>query len=89
MAIKLGSKVRDNITGFEGIAIARTEWLHGCARVTIQPQGLHDGKPIESHTFDEQQVELVEAHAPVVSGASSATSGGPQRDPVQRPGPVR
>lgn len=27
MAIELGSKVRDKITGFEGIAIGETRWL--------------------------------------------------------------
>jgi len=29
MAIKLGWKVRDTITGFTGIATARYEYLHG------------------------------------------------------------
>jgi hypothetical protein len=90
MAIKLGSKVRDNITGFEGIAIARTEWLHSCARVTIQPTALHDGKPVESHTFDEKQVEIVEERAPVVESHAldDDRTGGPQDDPVSRRSPV-
>jgi hypothetical protein len=80
MAIKLGSKVRDSITGFTGIAVSRTEHLFGCVRVSIEPQECKDGKPVDICWFDEQRVELVEETKPVVSAASSATSGGPQND---------
>ncbi len=33
--IKLGQEVRDNITGFQGVATARTLWLHGCERILV------------------------------------------------------
>jgi hypothetical protein len=33
--VKLGSKCRDSITGLEGIATARTEYLYGCVHVCI------------------------------------------------------
>ena len=33
--ITLGSKVRDLVTGKIGFAVARTEWLYGCARSEI------------------------------------------------------
>ena len=57
--IKLGQKVRDRITGIEGIAIGRTEWLYGCNRIVIQPKGTgSDGKPIESVVVDEPQCEV-------------------------------
>lgn len=59
--IAIGDKARDSISGFEGIAMARTQWLHGCARITLQPTALHEGKPVEMQTFDEGQLELVEA----------------------------
>ncbi len=77
----LGSLVRDTITGFSGIAVGRTTWLYGCARITIEPTELRDGKPIEPQWFDEQRVEIIERRAPTVSASSSATTGGPQRDP--------
>lgn len=32
MQVNLGDRVKDQVTGFEGIAIARTEWLFGCPR---------------------------------------------------------
>jgi valyl-tRNA synthetase len=81
MSVKLGSKVKDSLTGFTGIATARTEWLYGCTRIAIEPQELHDGKPIETQWFDEQRVEVVLEDKPKVSKDSSATSGGPQKDP--------
>lgn len=87
-AMKLGDKVRDRYTGFEGIAIARTEWLYGCVRITIQSTKLHDGRPLED-TFDEQRVEVTEAREPYKAAASVADTGGPrdaprrQRDPGQ------
>lgn len=84
--VKLGNKVKDNITGFTGIATGRTEWLYGCARICIEPQELKDGKPIDSCWFDEQRVVVLTDDAPVVSKDNSATSGGPQKDPSPRMG---
>ena len=55
--IKLGDKVKDSVTGFKGIAVGRTEYLHGCIRITIQPEGMNkEGKTFECETFDEPQV---------------------------------
>jgi hypothetical protein len=53
MKIKLGSRVTDRITGFTGIAIARTDWLTGCVRFGVQSEELHNGKPIGAEWFDE------------------------------------
>lgn len=76
--IKLGSKVRDHITGFEGIAVARTTWLYGCNRIVIEPTSLDkDGSPVKPESFDEQRIELLEERAPFVAPVSEATSGGP------------
>ena len=60
MTINLGDEVQDTITGFKGIAIARSIWLTGCDRITIQPKGLNkDGKPYESQTFDEGMIKVL------------------------------
>jgi len=59
MEIKLGSKVRDKITGMEGVAICRTLWMNGCVRVGVQPITLKDGVPQDSRTFDEPDLEVV------------------------------
>ena len=61
--INLGDKVRDRITGLEGIVIARTDWINGCIRMLVQPQHLKDGKPVETSSFDIEELILVQADA--------------------------
>ena len=81
-AIMLGSKVRDKLTGFDGIASGRTNWLSGNTTVTIEPTKLHDGKPIQAHNFDSARVELVEEQKPPMSKQGDPKApGGPQNDP--------
>ena len=81
--VSLGDKAKDTITGYEGIVVAITEWLNGCRRITIQPQALHDGKPIDSHTFDAEQIEVVSVAAPV----ALKKTGGPSISPVRSADP--
>ena len=59
MKVKLGQIVRDRLTGYEGTVIAITNWLYGCTRITVQAEELKDGKPVDSHTFDEPAAILV------------------------------
>lgn len=82
--IKLGSKVRDTLTGLEGVAIARTVWIHGCVRITIQPFGLHDGQPLACQTTDENQVEPIPG--PVFPARSEGPAG-PTPKPSRRSDP--
>lgn len=59
--IEIGDLVRDTITGFTGIVIARTEFFNGCIRIMIQPQGLDEkGGKRSDEVFDVQQCEIVE-----------------------------
>ena len=58
--VYLGQTVKDTITSLIGTAVARTEWVHGCVRIMIQPKVDKDGKVPESHTCDEPQVEVVD-----------------------------
>ena len=60
--VELGDEVMDRISGFKGIAVARTVWLHGCERITVQPKVDKDGKRQDMETFDEPQMEVVEAN---------------------------
>ncbi|HAM56249.1 MAG TPA: hypothetical protein DCQ64_12950 [Candidatus Rokubacteria bacterium] len=77
--IQLGDRVRDNITGFEGVATGRTEYLYGCVRICIEPSALQEGKPIEAIWFDEQRLDK----------ASAAKTGGPALAPSHRDPPAR
>jgi hypothetical protein len=57
--IKLGNHVKDSITGFAGVATARTEHLYGCVQICVEPAGLEpDGKLIKSEWFDEQRLGI-------------------------------
>ena len=83
MPIKPGDLARDTISGFRGIVVARTEWLNKCVRLTISPQELKDGKPIDNCTFDEEQIELIIADAHHETKTSQ--TGGPTPEPRQHP----
>ena len=82
--IAVGQTVRDTITGFEGVVVAETKWLHGCRRLTVQPRELDkDGKPVEAQTFDEPQIERVRAR----KEAGTDKTGGPRPAPVRAADP--
>lgn len=87
--IKLGSRVRDTITGHVGITTGRTEWTYGCTRYCVEAERLtDDGKAIEPW-FDEQRLETVEEKEPEVSAESIAPIGGPRDNPPRQADPVR
>lgn len=80
--ITLGSKVKDKVTGFSGIASAKTTWLSGTITITVEPSTLHEGSPVDPHAFESQRIELVEVAVPPMSSvANKEAPGGPQRDP--------
>lgn len=55
----LGSEVRCNITGYTGVIIGRSQWLHGCNTYSVKSKELKDGKPMDSVAFDEAALEPV------------------------------
>lgn len=61
--INLGDKVKDSVSGFTGVAIGKTDWLHGCSRFIIQPPIGKDGKLPDTAQFDEPQLILIKAKA--------------------------
>ena len=78
MSVELGKRYSDSISGFTGIATARTVYLYGCVRVLLTPDTLgKDGVPLESQGFDEQRVDP----------SSEAATGGPQSDIPAHPIP--
>lgn len=93
MPIQLGDRVRDRMTGCEGIVIGITEWLYNCRRPIVQPIELKDGKPQDTLAFDEPQVDVIEAGAfqPLTLSVqpAPAKTGGPRDTPQRRPDPQR
>lgn len=98
--IPLGAVAQDTISGFEGVVVCRSEWLYGCVRLTVQPREMHDGKPVDTQTFDEPQLINVtpdaeadaeaeaEAEAEADPIASDQVTGREEKDvPAGRGGP--
>lgn len=71
----LGDKLRDTITGFIGVVICRSQWIHSCNVYTLQPQSIKDGKPSEKAYFDEPALELITEK----TVTESRLTGGPER----------
>lgn len=61
--IKLGDKVKDTITGFEGIAIAKTEFINGCIQFEVVPKIKKGEKYPEAISIDEQHLEVITSKA--------------------------
>ena len=83
--VELGDLVKDEITGFEGIAVSVTMWLNGCRRIGLQSRTIDkDGRVAGVEVFDEIQLTVVEKA--VFKGDNTAKArrtpktGGPLRD---------
>ena len=73
---ELGSKVKCRVTGFTGVVVGRSEWLHGCLTYSVKPMDLKDGKPQDSVGFDEGMLDVVvqaPPHEPIKTGGPAAT----------------
>lgn len=82
--LPLGRLAKDTISGFEGIIEARTEWINGCFRVALAPTHLDkDGKLIDNHTFDAEQIELLPEQV-VEEKPVEARTNGPTPDAVRQ-----
>lgn len=58
--IENGWKVKDQITGYNGIVVGVCEYLTGCTQALIIPQQLDkDGKRQEGEWFDVQRLDRV------------------------------
>lgn len=63
--IKLGSKVKDKITGFSGVVTGRVCYLSGCNQALVAPKVGKDGSFKSAEWFDEQRL-LVDKKAALV-----------------------
>ena len=78
--IDLGEVYRDTTTAFEGVATARHEYMHGCARITLTARSKDGAAPIVE-TFDAPGLERIETRELV----TSQRTGGPRPVPAGRP----
>ena len=73
----LGKTVKDKVTGFQGVATAKVEYINGCVQYCVKPKMTEEGKMPDGEYIDVQQLEMV-ANEPVA--VEPSTTGGPQRD---------
>lgn len=73
MSIKLGDKVKDSITGFEGIVIARIEYLNGCIQFGVKAR-VKDATLKEAEYIDKDQLTRL---GPGLNKADNAASQNP------------
>lgn len=84
--IELGIRVKDVVTGFEGVVIGRTEWLTGCRTYGLQGE-MRDGEVPEARWIDEVRLDLISDSTLRLPGVSSgpvevaSLKGGPQPTP--------
>lgn len=86
MTVNLGDKCRDTVTGYEGIATVRSEYISGCARIGVQGAVGADGKIPDAYYFDEPMLVVVERGN--VATAKSK-KGGPRDAPGTHEAPKR
>ena len=73
---ELGEVLKDKITGFEGVAMGRTEYFTDCTHYGLCSQSLNkDGEPIGWHWFDETRLILVENTEKIAKESRLPTSG--------------
>ena len=57
----LGARVRDNQSGYEGIATARIDFHTGCSHYVVEATKLKfNGSPTEPYQFDPQRLTILE-----------------------------
>lgn len=76
--IMLGDRVKDRVTGFEGIVTTKIRFLAGCVRVGVSAEKLKpDGEVMDSQTFDEPDLVVTKenVHKPVTAKPNSIKLG--------------
>ena len=59
--VKLGQKVKDVVTGFEGIVTSRCEYMNGCVQLSVAPKVNPKEKWVKPKEkwFDESQLRVL------------------------------
>ena len=92
--IQLGDEVQDIISGFTGIAMAKTDYMWGCTRFAVQPQEIKENKLGDPIWFDEPQLivitkQKVKNPKSQYIGPMDRVLGGPQPNPKRDADPIR
>jgi hypothetical protein len=79
--IDLGDRAKHRVTGLVGIVESVTDWLHGCSRLGVKPEALHEGSTISREYFDEPELDLIDkrVHTPARLAVEPAPAAEPRR----------
>lgn len=75
--INLGDEVKEKVTGFLGIAVARISWISGCDMIRIQPKARKDGTIDEARDFDEPLMDIIKKAKVKVKKGDKEVGGSP------------
>lgn len=76
---KLGQKLRDRVTGLEGIAVQRIEYLNGCVQYAIKPKAKKGDVTLpDGWCIDQQQLEVVDEGLNKSKPVEKKKTGGPE-----------
>lgn len=82
--IGLGDKVRDRVSGFEGIATGRYEYIFGCLQYSVTPPNKEQKDDVKPRAFDDGALDIIERNAvqrwPTDTSAAAQHPGGPDRE---------
>lgn len=82
LPFKLGTRVRDSVSGWEGIATSFHYYMNGCLRVTVE--GIDKDKEPKGYVFDIEQVFEVPGAKEVERRAPTPTGGPRDHTPPSR-----
>lgn len=71
MNIKLGSKVKSKVSGFEGIVTQETKYLNGCLRYGVTPKVGKDNKALDAQYFDIEELQVMQKGAVKIKAQKS------------------
>lgn len=72
---ELGEILKDKISGFQGVAMARIEYFTDCVHYGLCPQALINGKSVEWEYFDETRLVKVKGAKKIEKEVRIPTSG--------------
>lgn len=78
--MKLSDKVRDQITGFEGIITGKCSYINGCVQFLVQPTVDKEGSHRGAKWIDQTELAMVKANATEVGQGVQEAVGGPHPD---------
>lgn len=82
--VLLGQKVKDLVSGAEGIVTQYTQYMHGCPRIAVQAPVGADGKIPDVQEIDLPQLEVLDEKQVIATKFEESTIklGQEVRDPV-------